>query len=163
MRWNGFHNYSEYSLSLPQENTDVDLEKDNEEEAYRFLDSPTPGAKQRDWVTPTEFPLCPQEGQERSLDEYLKNLAKGKIFTRNQYGEGVILEAGKVYNEEALVVLTYNEMSCPKPWALCFITLEKGYYVHEGTTFFEEQGGRKYFTLAIGKEWTGGDVFDDFC
>jgi len=163
IRWNGFHDYSKYSPSLRQGNTGEELEQPDEEEEYRIIDSLTPGAKQRDWVTPTEFPLCPQEGQEHTLQAYLRNLVAGKVFTRNQYGEGVILEADKVYNEEALVVLTYSEQAYPKHWALCYITLENGYYVHEGTTYFEEQGGRKYFTLAIGKEWTGGDVFDDFC
>ena len=30
-------------------------------------------------------------------------------------------------------------------------------------TFFEKDGAMKYFTKVQGKEWTGGDVFDDFC
>ena len=30
-------------------------------------------------------------------------------------------------------------------------------------SFFEEDGGLKYFTLAQGKTWTGGDCFDDYC
>jgi hypothetical protein len=30
-------------------------------------------------------------------------------------------------------------------------------------SFFDENGAKKYFTLAQGKEWTGGDVFDDYC
>lgn len=26
-----------------------------------------------------------------------------------------------------------------------------------------EGGGQKYFTLAMGREWTGGEVYDDLC
>ena len=43
------------------------------------------------------------------------------------------------------------------------LDLDKGFFCHEGTTFFHEDGSQKYFTLAIGEEWTGGDVFDDYC
>ena len=51
-----------------------------------------------------------------------------------------------------------------KSWALCKITQQDGYYVHENEgSFFHEDGGLKYFTLAMGQEWTGGEVFDDLC
>lgn len=43
------------------------------------------------------------------------------------------------------------------------VSFVDGFFCHEGTTFFEEEGAKKYFTLAIGEEWTGGDVFDDYC
>ena len=33
---------------------------------------------------------------------------------------------------------------------------------NEGS-FFDEDGGQKHFTLAMGREWTGGDVLDDYC
>ena len=43
------------------------------------------------------------------------------------------------------------------------VTFEDGKYVHEGTTFFEEQGAQKAITLAQGLEWEGGDGIDDYC
>ena len=30
-------------------------------------------------------------------------------------------------------------------------------------TFFSEEGAEKYYTLSLGKEWTGGDVMEDYC
>ena len=49
-----------------------------------------------------------------------------------------------------------------KPWALSKITYEDGVFYHESNgTFFEEDGAQKFFTLAQGKEWTGGTVFDE--
>ena len=40
---------------------------------------------------------------------------------------------------------------------------DTGRNIPEGHTFFKEDGGRKNFTIAMGREWTGGDVFDDYC
>ena len=50
------------------------------EEQYGLKDSLTPGAKQLDWKTPTEFLLCPGEEQERTLQAYMGNLKEGKVF-----------------------------------------------------------------------------------
>lgn len=48
-------------------------------------------------------------------------------------------------------------------WLLCKITLQDGYFVHENQgSFFDPLGGEKYFTLAMGEEWTGEDPMDDF-
>jgi hypothetical protein len=33
---------------------------------------------------------------------------------------------------------------------------------YRGRSYFTKAGGLKYFTLAMGREWTGGDVFDDY-
>ena len=29
--------------------------------------------------------------------------------------------------------------------------------------YFAEESLEKYYTLAMGREWTGGNVFDDYC
>lgn len=43
------------------------------------------------------------------------------------------------------------------------ITFEDEKYVHEGSTFFGEQGAQKALTLAQGFEWDGEDGIDDYC
>ena len=51
-----------------------------------------------------------------------------------------------------------------KPWALAKITYEHSVYVHYNLgSYFEKNGVEKYFCLALGKEWTGGDCIDDYC
>ena len=51
-----------------------------------------------------------------------------------------------------------------KPWVLSKITLQDGYFVHSNEgSFFQEDGGQKFFTLAMGREWDGGEVFDELC
>ena len=133
------------------------------EKQYGLKDSLTPGAKQFEWKTPAEFLSCPQEGEERTLQAYLSNLQPGMAFCRTQYGTSNVLEAGYNQQEDAIYVLTKGGNSM-KPWALSKITLQDGFFVHSNEgSFFQEDGGQKFFTLAMGREWDGGEVFDELC
>lgn len=164
LKWNDNWQHPDYK-SWAQQKAEIEEEtRRYYEEQYGLKDSLTPGAKQFKWKTPTEFLLCPQNDQERSLQAYLSNLIKGKVFSRTEYGDGgKVLDSGYNADEEAVYVLSYNKDSM-KPWALCRITFQDGFFVHENChSFFEKDGGKKYFSLAMGREWTGGDVFDDFC
>lgn len=131
------------------------------EERKALKDSLTPNAKQLNWVTPAEFLMCPLEA---TLSDYLSNIELDKTFSRTQYGDGgKVIDFGYNQQESAIYVLTQGASEV-KPWALCKITMEDGYFVHKNCgSFFKEDGGRKNFTIAMGREWTGGDVFDDFC
>lgn len=134
------------------------------EEQHGLKDSLTPGAKQLNWVTPTEFLLCPPIDQERSLQSYLSNLTHGKTFARTQYGDGgTVLEADYNPNDDALYILT-GGINTVTSFALCKISFADDSFIHENLgSFMSEEGGRKYYTLAMGQEWTGGDVIDDYC
>lgn len=134
---------------------------EEKEDDVDYIDSLTPNAKQRFWSTPTEFLLCPSDAE--NLQAYLDNITVGNQFTLNKYGSGIVLDFGYNQQDAAIFVLTQGA-SDVKSWALCKITMEDGYFVHENCgSFFEEDGGRKYFTIAMGREWTGGEVFDDCC
>ena len=63
---------------------------------------------------------------------------------------------------ERLVISTHADDGIKK-FSIITITFEDGKYVHEGTTFFEEQGAQKALTLAQGLEWEGEDGIDDYC
>ena len=57
-----------------------------------------------------------------------------------------------------------SKTAFPKPWSLAKITYKEGKFYHESKhMFFEEVGARKYFTIGLNREWTDGDVFDDYC
>ena len=130
-----------------------------------LTDSLTPGAKQLFWRTPTEFLLCPGNAKEHTLSDYFKNLEEGKVFLRNEYSESqTILKAGYNEKEQALYVLTFDkENPVGKHWALCRIFVFEDVFVHESIrTYFEENGGLKYFTIHMGGEWTGEDPIDDY-
>lgn len=152
-RWNG------------SESTFMGVQKsmfNDEEESVNYFDSLTDNAKQRYWATPTEFLMCPVNG--KNLQEYIDNIIVYQYFTRNKFGGGIVLDFGYNQQDDAIYVLSDLGPEATKQWALCKITIEDGFYVHENCgSFFEERGGLKYFTLAMGREWTGGNGIDDYC
>lgn len=132
-------------------------------EALALKDSLTPGAKQLEWKTPTEFPQTPQEITTTPLQDYLLRLSKGVIFCRNQYGSSPVYDAAMAEDGSHLAVLT-KMTGDVKDYALSEVTFDNGIFVHKSIrTFFNEDGALKYFALSLGREWTGGDVFDDYC
>ncbi|MGM9763600.1 MAG: HNH endonuclease signature motif containing protein [Candidatus Cryptobacteroides sp.] len=151
-----YNSYAEHMAAVEEMNH---IEYDKQ---YGLKDSLTSGAKQLNWKTPTEFLLCPKQNEDRTLNTYLYRLIKGKMFTRTQYGDGGTVKDADINPEDnAIFVLTENG-SPIKPWALCKITLQDGFFVHENQgSFFSEECGDMNFTLAIGKEWDGEYIFDD--
>ena len=155
---------SSYRKPWAQQKAEIEeMNRREVERQYGLKDSLTPGAKQIMWKTLAEFPSCPQVGDERTLLAYLKELQPEKAFCRTQYGTSSVLEADYNQQDDALYVLTKGGNSM-KPWGLCKITLKDGFFVHSNEgSFFHEDGGQKYYTLAMGQEWNGGEVFDDSC
>ena len=83
--------------------------KESIPDEYSLKDSLTPGAKQLNWKTPTEFLLCPSE-KKKSLDLYLANLQKGKVYSRTKYGDGgIVLDYGYNPKDDSIYVLTYKD------------------------------------------------------
>ncbi len=133
-----------------------------EEEKLALKDSLTPGSKQKHWKVLTEFPLAPISHSENPLQAYLNNLIEGKTFCQNQYYHSEVLKAELSIDKTHIAVLTTT--SGVTNYALTEITYEKDYFIHESIrTFFSEEGSEKYYALSLGKEWTGGDVLEDFC
>lgn len=131
------------------------------EEQYGLKDSLTQGARQLKWKTPTVFLMCPTGVPEISLELYEQNMVIGEIFCRNCYGESYLKDVDFNPEKDALIALTYQPGGV-KEWYLIKIRMDDGYYVHETIgSFFEEIGGRKYFTIYTGGDWTGGEVLDD--
>ena len=128
-------------------------------------ESLTPNVVQVHWKTPTEFPLCPQEPHENPLEEYKKRLSPGQVFCSNQYQDSIVLDTALVENDTALYVMCKSsDAAALKPWSLTEVRYKNELYYHKSIqTYFEESGAQKYFTLAKGEEWKGGDVFDDLC
>lgn len=87
------------------------------------------------------------------------------IFCKNDYYSSIVVESAITDEGESLWVLTRDgDINAIKPWALSKVTYENGIFSHRNNgSYFEENGARKYFTLAQGKKWTGGDVIDDYC
>lgn len=132
-----------------------------------YFKSLTEHCIQKNWTTPTEFIGCPKIISETPLEDYFKALKIGNIFTKNK---NMTTEITKVKmskdNSSIFVQCLVKETSLyvRKPWFITKITFEEDSFIIENycSCHFDD-GADKYFTLALGEEWTGGDVFDDFC
>lgn len=126
----------------------------------------TPGAAQRDWRTPSEFPNVPQDVRDSPLAVYAEKLKEGTVFSQNEYGSSLVIDTGLSPDEQSLYVMTESSegASAIKGYALGKVTYEDILFIHSGHTFFTKEGAEKQFTLAQkGLEWTGGDFIDDYC
>lgn len=129
---------------------------------YGLKKSLTPGAKQLNWKTPTEFPQIPQEITSTPLQDYLARLTKGIVYCRNQFGDSPVYEAAMAEDGSHLTVL--SKISGVTNYALSEVTFSDGVFIHESfRTFFSEEDALKNFAESLGHEWTGGDVMEDFC
>ncbi len=121
----------------------------------------TPGAAQRKWSTPTEFPCCPNCNT-KSIEAYAKRLLPGEIFSRNNFSTHTVLETEIINDGQEICVMC--ESDGLKPWSLAKITLENNLYVHTCvSTFFSPEGAEKQLCLLKGMEWLGEDSIDDYC
>lgn len=138
------------------------------QKAHRLNDvvmSKTPGAAQRDWKVPSEFPCCPQQAGKGPIKTYEEKLKIGSIFARNDFSETVILEVAIVEDGQSILVMCEQSKSdAVKPWSLAKVSYEDDLYIHASLgTFFDKQGAEKNFHIAQGLEWAGGDSIDDYC
>ena len=151
-----FKSYTEH-IAVVEEMNRIEHEKQ-----YGLKDSLTPGAKQLFWKTPTEFPQTPVEITETPLLDYLSRLTKGTVFCRNQYGDSPVVDAAMAEDGSHLAV--YTKISGVTSYALSEVSFNDGVFIHKSIrTFFTEEGAQKYFAESLGREWTGGDVFEDYC
>ena len=125
--------------------------------------SKTTNAVQKDWKTPSEFPLCPSQIGENPLQDYLDKLKQGAVFAQNKYGKSIVESAAYNENSDALLVLCKNPDGI-KEWSLAKVFLENDLVVHESiSTFFTAEGAQKQFTIGQGLIWEGEDSIDDYC
>lgn len=121
----------------------------------------TPNALERGWRAPYEFPFCPQDGGD--LESYFNAIVIGEEVAKGK-GYSFFATEKAMSNDGTIICLkTVAGEDSVKPYGVMTITMEDGWFIHEGQGYFHEDGQEKYFTIAKGEEWTGGDVFDDFC
>lgn len=134
------------------------------EEAESLVESRTPGAVQRNWRLPAEFPLSPQPSQEKTLEAYFDSLKEDAVFAVSRFGRTKVVKAALGSDSAELFVLGELGEEAVKPWSLAKVTYEGGRFVHESRgTFFALEGAEKQFTLIQGLPWEGGDSIDDYC
>ena len=120
----------------------------------------TPNALERGWRVPYEFLFCAQQGGD--LKSYFEAIEIGEEVAIGKGYSFFATEKAMNRDGTAICLKTLSE-SGAKQFGVMTITMEDGWFIHEGRSYFHENGQEKYFTIAKGEEWTGGDVFDDFC
>lgn len=141
-------------------------ENQNEEEEMYIEENPiiqslTSNAVQKNWKTPSEFPNCPHSTEGNALNIYKEKLTKGAVFSKNQYGESIVVSSEVNENSKELLVITETENATS--YALAKVYVEGNVFVHESVrSFFTLIGAQKQFTLALGLEWDGEDSIDDY-
>ena len=155
----------QHGISLLTNGNNSTPNNTKEEQEPLKIQSLTPNAIQLNWKYPVLFPCCPQNISDNPLNTYQSKLSVDAIFCKNDYYSSLVVKSAIIDEGQSLWVLTRSgEENATKPWALAKITYENGLFYHENEdSYFEEKGARKYFILAQGKEWTGGEVFDDLC
>jgi hypothetical protein len=123
------------------------------------IQSMTPNAIQRNWKTPTEFTMCPDEISSEALSEYAARLKFGAAFGRNSYGESVVVVADE---GDGLLSVVCNLPDNPvKEWALTKVTVEDK-FVHESIrSYFSLQGALKIHCKLLNVPFE--ESIDDFC
>ena len=89
----------------------------------------TQNAIQIDWKHPMEFLCCPSQFTDNPLGTYMANLAAGKVFCKNHFGESSIIKFG-MKDSESLFVLCSVSIG----WythAITKITYKDGIFYHE--------------------------------
>lgn len=111
------------------------------------------------------YPFEPA-GVNPTLSVYANNLKIGEVFYSRTYkSEKIEYKILDFYYNDKMKTLSVATTSKGgvKNLFLTTITRKNDEFVYETRSFFDPNGIDKYMTLAKGLEWTGGDVFDDFC
>ncbi len=108
------------------------------------------------------FPLCPAAESQNTLQDYQANLEPDAIlFQRDQ--ELITVIESEIIDETHSLHIKCNRAGAVKKHCLIIVTLINGWFVHSIQTYFKQESLEKYYTIAQGKNWEGGEVFDDYC
>lgn len=130
------------------------------EEKDFYKDSLTPLAKQK-WITPTEFPCCPDVYEENGLDQYMDNLKPGALFSSNVYAKYSVLERAKHSKINDLIILCSKiaEDGEEVDYNINIVAQKNGFFSHECFMRYydKEYATHIYKTLIGEEEWTMED------
>ena len=130
-------------------------------------ESLTPLAMQRNWKTPSEFPMCPNHVSNEPLQIYFKQLKVGAIFSRNMFGESVV-DTAELNSEGTCLSVICAIGGGVKNYALAKVTFEEGRYIHSSEgTYFTHDGAAKSHCATLDIKWVEPAGYegciDDYC
>ena len=130
-----------------------------------YFESYSPLAIQVRWRTKTEFPQCPSMMTSTSLSDYVEALKFGAVFSKNQFGDSLVVQARLIEDSEennAYVLTGFKDTdSQVKPWGLVHLTTDDEFIYHNSLgLFFTLQGALKEFCKMIGEPFE--ESVDDY-
>jgi hypothetical protein len=97
----------------------------------------TEGAAQMNWRTPSEFPCCPEPGEDRTLIDYFQELSFGTVFASNEYGKSHFVDGCRDRHSDCLIVVCRIQNNPINDWGITCVYLHDGIFIHENkATFF---------------------------
>ena len=93
------------------------------------------------------------------MKDYFNKLQKDLVFYEKRYSNNCYQYK---ITEKYIAVATSSEGGI-KSLFVTYIKRINDKFEYETRSFFLEDGVKKYMTLARNEEWSGGDVFDDYC
>ena len=149
-----YDNKRDYSYTTPAHTV-------AEIEVLPFVNSLTKYALQPSWFkTDYYFPRCPKV--KGNLMEYYKNLNIGGVLNFNKFGK-TIINATAMRDSHIIVKCLMQSHPILYGCLMDIYLNSDGEYIHECLgSYWYEDGLEKYYQIRLGKEWTGGDVMDDY-
>ncbi|HAU2341016.1 TPA: hypothetical protein JBK96_16285 [Legionella pneumophila] len=107
---------------------------------------------QSGWSSKYNFPCCPKEIEENSLETYFNNLKVGSVFAFNDHSPNlIILKVAQGENNSSILVMCEREGTLCEwegflPWGIIEITFENKLFVHSNLgSYFEKNDADKHF------------------
>lgn len=113
----------------------------------------------------TKYYCQPQKcSTQHPLQEYLNGLQIGMLFASNSYAKPFVFDKTLSLDENSLIILGKDIYGAVKPWVVYKVNYKNGFFKHRYVSgHFDYVSALRDFTLASGKEWTGGLVFSYLC
>jgi len=119
-------------------------------------------AAQKDWYQSGVFPRCPTTESQNTLHDYQANLEPDAILYQRDQEVITVIESA-INNETQSLNIKCSRVGAVKKHCLIIVTLQNGWFIHSIRAYFDHDSLEKYYTIAQGKDWEGGEVFDDYC
>ena len=94
---------------------------------------------------------------------YFENVQIGYLFASNYIAKPFVFDKAMSLDKKSFVVMAKDIYGAIKPWVVYSINWNGRNYFHKVFAHFDYLSALKDFTILKGKEWTGGDVIDDYC
>ena len=130
---------------------------------FESLKSETEYAIQADgWFPKGSFPCCPQHDNS-SLQEYFDNLSVGAVLFCHHQQKYKVTEYGIADDGKTLAVKCLDSAAVKQNILVMITYWDKRWFIHKCDRYFTKEALEKYYTIALGHEWNGGEIIDDYC